>query len=528
MLHRSARPGHRFVRYRRDVQVWGVLRRAGFDRVTSAASLVTVALSLALVAAGPIYSDAVTIAAFRRTLDESPTRDSTITIEATTPGDDYETLDDLVTARVGRATSSTGAEVLRRTASESYGYAAAPNVSSDDLVSLVVLRSLEGIEEHATIVAGRWPADDASAIAVDVRSAERLGLDVGDTIDLAVRRDPSSEFRTAIAGLYAIDDPTESFWAGEPRLVDGVTESTRFRTWSFVASTPTVIGATTPRVEVGWFVRPDLGSAGFADVEPLRRQVAGLAGDLAADADAALGAARKASEIDVETGLPAALRTADRALTVTRSSVLAITLQLSVLAGYALALIAGLIAEGRRTEFEVLRARGASPLQMLRRSAAEAMVLTLPAAVLAPRLASALTGLLNRAGPLSRNNLIIEPRPIRSAYALAAVAAICTVCLLAAPTFRLARAVQRTADGRREQSRSTFQRAGVDLVIALLAAVTIWQLSTLGQREPPASADVSASTPFSSWRRRSACSPGQSSRCGSSPDSPVSWSVRSA
>jgi hypothetical protein len=462
------------------VQVRGVLRRAGFDRVTSAAGLITVALSLVLVAAGPIYSDAVTIAALRRTLDESPTRDSTITIEATTPGDDYETLDGLVTATVRRATSSTGAEVLRRTASESYGYRAAPDAPSDDLVDLVVLRSLEGIDDHATIVAGRWPGDDASAIAVDVRAAERLELDVGDTIDLAVRRDPSSGLRTPIAGLYVIDDPTESFWASEPRLADGVNESTRFRTWSFVAPAPMVIGATTNRVEVGWFVRPDLGSAGLDDVELLRGQVAGLAGDLAAAADAALGAVRPASELDVETGLPAALRTADRALTVTRSSVLAITLQLSVLAGYALALTAGLIAEGRRTEFEVLRVRGASPLQMLRRSAAEATILTLPAALLAPRLASALAGVLNRAGPLSRNNLIIDPRPIRSAYALVVVAAILTICLLAAPTFRLARVAQRTADGRREQSRSTFQRAGVDLVIAMLAALTIWQLSTLG------------------------------------------------
>lgn len=461
--------------------MWRVVRRLGLDPVTTTAGLVAVLLSLVVIATGPIYSDAVTLASLRRQLAEEPVRSSTVTIGFDTPAEMYDHLDEIVVDRARRATSSTGAEVIRTRASGSYEYAAA----SDELVALVVLRSVDGIHDHATLTAGDWPrvgdAADAPAIAVDARSAAQLGIGLGDRFDLAARRDPDQRLRPTVVGIYEIDDPVETYWSAAPSLVDGVVESTQFRTWSFVASSDAVIGSTTPRIQVGWFVEPDLSGVGPDDLETLGRRTGQLDTDLARDVEAAAASlATTFSEPDVDTGLPEALADADRSLTVTRSGVLAITLQLAVLAGYALTLTAGLVAESRRTELAVLRARGASPAQMVRRSVAEALVLTAPATLVAPWLATVITGALSRVGPLASSGLAIEPRPLASANIAVALAAVITVILLALPTFRLARAAQRDADARRDRARSTVQRAGVDIAIVVLAGLAIWQLATLG------------------------------------------------
>jgi hypothetical protein len=461
--------------------MWRVVRRLGLDPVTTTAGLVAVLLSLVVVATGPIYSDAVTLASLRRQLAEEPVRSSTVTIGSDTPAELYDHLDEIVVDRARRATSSTGAEIIRTRASGSYEYAAA----SDELVALVVLRSVDGIHDHATLTAGDWPsagdAADAPAIAVDARSAAQLGIGLGDRFDLAARRDPGQRLRPTVVGIYEIDDPVETYWAAAPSLVDGVVESTQFRTWSFVASSDAVIGSTTPRIQIGWFVEPDLSGVGPDDLETLGRRTGQLDTDLARDVEAAAASlATTFSEPDVDTGLPEALADADRSLTVTRSGVLAITLQLAVLAGYALALTARLVAESRRTELAVLRARGASPAQMVRRSVAEALVLTAPAALVAPWLATVITGALSRVGPLASSGLAIEPRPLASANIAVALAAVITVILLALPTFRLAQAAQRDADARRDRARSTVQRAGVDIAIVVLAGLAIWQLTTLG------------------------------------------------
>jgi hypothetical protein len=464
--------------YGRRVQLWAVVRRVGHDRITTLATLVVVVLSMVLVATGPIYSEAVTVAALRQSLVDAPPRDSSITVEVATTGHDAQLLDGIVTSALDRATSATGAEVTRRAASGSYEYAAA---GRDGLIGLMVFRALEGIDDRVSIVAGAWPAPGEPGIALDVRSAERLGLGVGTTVDLATRRDPAITRRVIVAAHYRIDDPADPFWDADPILIDGVTESASFRTWAVVAPLETVITATTPRVSLGWFARPDLGSAGFTDVVALRRRTAELERDLDVAVDLATGGAGREIAFEVDTGLPEALRDAERSLTVTRSSVLAITVQLAILAGYALVLAAGLTSETRRTELEVLRARGANPGQLVRRAVSEALVLTVPAVLVGPQLAAVLARALNQAGPLARNNLVIEPRPLGSAYLLTVAAGVVTVGLLAIPTSRLARTAQRAAEGRRDRPRSVFQRAGVDLALAVLAALAIWQLATLGE-----------------------------------------------
>lgn len=456
-----------------------MFRRAGFDRVTAVAGLLTAALSLTLVAAGPVYADAVTVSALRKSLVETSSELTSIVVDTSVPSGDLDAVDRLVVARVRSSISSVGGDVSRRLASDSYGVSVP---DPDELVPLAMLRSVEGISREADLVEGAWPEPDAAGVdvAIDERVARSLGLGLGDVVPLTGRRDPSQTADARVVGLYRVDDRSSSFWTGDPTLRDGFTESSSFRTHAFVTS-PDAVLAAGERVSVSWVVRPDLGSATMDDVIPLRRRVAALEDDVVDELAASFGDDTTRSPLEVATGLPGVLTRLDRALVVTQSSVLAITLQLSVLAGYALALVAGLVAESRTEEYAVLRARGASPAQLLRRSTGEALALTAPTALVAPLLATWLAAGVSRVSALARTGLTIDPRPIPSAYLAVAVAALGTVALLAWPTFRLARSVQRASEGARERSRSTVQRAGVDIAVALLAVVVIWQLGSLGE-----------------------------------------------
>jgi hypothetical protein len=78
------------------------------------------------------------------------------------------------------------------------------------------------------------------------------------------------------------------------------------------------------------------------------------------------------------TSLPDVLDRIDRSLLVARSTLLIVTLQLILLAGYALLLVARLLSTERTEETRLLRARGASRARLAVLAAAEALLLALP------------------------------------------------------------------------------------------------------------------------------------------------------
>src|SRR5207248_10901718 len=125
----------------------------------------------------------------------------------------------------------------------------------------------------------------------------------------------------------------------------------------------------------------------------------------------------------VDTSLDDILRTAERSLLVTRSGVLILTVQLAILAGYALLLTAGLLIEQRRVETALLRSRGADARQVGVMALMEGLVLALPAALLGPWIAAFALRTLNHVGPLADIDLHLDPRVGRSAYELAFVSA---------------------------------------------------------------------------------------------------------
>ncbi|MGB8359950.1 MAG: FtsX-like permease family protein [Acidimicrobiia bacterium] len=467
-----------------------VRRRLAADWLVAGAAFATIILAIALLGAGPIYADAVALSALQRTLTDSAVTDSNITVEVSVYPDLFEQADATVRGVVDRATATTGAEVLTHIEAEAFQIG---DAGSAGAVPLASFQYFEGIPERATLVSGRWPdqAGPPFETTVSVSAAESLGLAVGDVLEVSSRRDQALRTSVEIVGTYQIDDTADPFWFDDTLAILGEETSPSFDTFGpFVVTLETVLhGLTTSRVDAGWRVLPDYQELTVSEIDRLGASVASLGKDL----DRAFSRvvdkeSSGTSSFTVVTGLPELLATVDRSLTVTRSSVLALLVQLALLAGYALVLTAGLMVDARRTETSLLRSRGTSPRQILGSSLLEGLVLVIPAVAIGPYLGMWLLRLLNHAGPLAAIGLSIDPVVNRESFLLAIVAGALALTALTWPAHRAARRFPEEAGShRRQRTDSATQRVGVDVALIGLAIVVFWQLQVLG---PQISASV--------------------------------------
>ena len=79
------------------------LRRVRAEAFITSAALVAVGLALVLLASGPIFADAVSTGALRRSLVDAPSRDSSVVIDGRLWLDEVEEADDVVVAEVESA-----------------------------------------------------------------------------------------------------------------------------------------------------------------------------------------------------------------------------------------------------------------------------------------------------------------------------------------------------------------------------------------------------------------------------------------
>ncbi len=174
------------------------------------------------------------------------------------------------------------------------------------------------------------------------------------------------------------------------------------------------------------------------------------------------------------TALPDVLDRLDRSLLVSRSTLLVVALQLALLAGCALLLVARLLNAERAGEQRLLLARGASRARVAGLAALESLLLAGPALVCAPLLAGPLTRLLAGQGSLERIGLRLDvPAWGGGGVWLAALLA-ALGCALAVTVPALASSL---SAGGRARALPAPLRAGADLGLLVVAGVAYWQLS---------------------------------------------------
>jgi hypothetical protein len=459
------------------------LRRLWHDRVVVGATGLLVVVGLVQLAAAPIYTEAVTVGALRWAVGAAPADDTIVRVEATAAPGGIPAADRTVLDTVAVALPDVDTQRSRRLVTGSFGL---PGPDGGDRRAVTVLASVTGIEERASLVDGRWPDGPGDrtrpvAAALVEGVAERLGLASGDRVEL-MRLPGGDTVEVEVVGLYRLDDPTDRFWSDDPLLANGVVDGRSFRTLGpFVVSEPALLQDGFGRLRATWRFDPDLSRLTTAGADDLERRLAALPeridtalAGLPEEVTAQLGG------VETSTGLPGLLADSARSVTLTRSGILAVAAQLTVLAGLALAMGAGLVAEARRHRNAMLGARGAGRAHLVGLAAIEGLVLVVPAVLAAPWLAVLTLRAMGRWGPLASVGFPIEPT-IPGAFSLPVMAAGgAMVALLVVPALRGGAAAAVTGRHRRQDRRPVVARVGLDAALAIVTAAAFWQLGRLG------------------------------------------------
>ncbi|MFD5309963.1 FtsX-like permease family protein [Streptomyces ardesiacus] len=456
-----------------------VLLRARAHRLLLAAALLTVLLTTTVLATLTAYSGAVGDAALRHSLADARTgADAALVVKADVPAAQRKAAD--ATVREGAAKTFDGLPLTVRTLVRSGPYAlpaslrpptersADPDLTFFAALDPTQVRVEEGRMPGAGTGAGTGgaDADGTVEVAVPVAAAERVGVGPGDRLTLTDRLDGPA-VRVVVTGLYRPVDAGSPYWRLDDLEGRGVKQG-GFTTYGPLLAPPGALNG--GRVSVGtsgWLVTADystltagrteaLGEAARGGMAWLREQKV-LSGATAATTD-----------------LPTTLERLDRSLEVSRSTLLVIALQLVLLAGGALLLVARLLSVERAGELRLLRARGASRARLAAGSALEALLLAVPALVCAPLLAGPLVRLLAGQGALARIGLGWEPSAGGggTVWLVAAVAALGCTLAVTLPALTLAP----EAGSGRSRALPGWLRAGADVGLLVLAGIAYWQL----------------------------------------------------
>ncbi|HZD21873.1 MAG TPA: ABC transporter permease, partial [Acidimicrobiia bacterium] len=279
-----------------------------------------------------------------------------------------------------------------------------------------------------------------------------------------------------VSGIYEVRDPGDQYWMDDELDATGISDSTSLTILGPLVVDPTVfytrIAPATSAMR--WSAFPDFETVGVEDMSPMVARLDRLEENLNSGREVG-------NQMHVETGLGTILRATGRSLLVTRSAVLILTVQMVVLALYALLLAANLLADSREIETNTLRARGSSSSQLLAMSVMEGVILTVPALLVGPYLAAWMLRTLNGVGPLTAISLEIDPRPNSMAWLLGGVAGLGCILALTVPAYRSARRFGSVrADRARQTTAGLAGRAGVDIALLAVAGLGLWQLARYG------------------------------------------------
>jgi putative ABC transport system permease protein len=357
---------------------------------------------------------------------------------------------------LAEAFGSVPVAVTRRAVSSSY---LLPG-RSDGMPRLGVVAAYDDLREHARLLDGRWPrAGDGPRLEVVLHEAvaDELGLEVGDRV-AGANQLGDEPLAARVTGLVVPIDPEGGYWAGDSLGATGRSAGGSFVTFGpfFVAdgSEERVADA-----EVAWWADPMLAGLEPAEVEPLRRSVLALVEDgteeLAPDLPGAV----------VETGVDDVLGRVGVPVQVARAAVgLPLTL-VGLLALSALVLLARLLQDDRAAGTSLQASRGFSTPQIWRQNAVEALLATVPAALLAPPLARASLSVVSARAGAERVSSAVTLGPGAWAWS--------TLCAAVVTVVLLRRGAARDRAGR---ARRAWDRMGLDLVALPLAAVAVVRL----------------------------------------------------
>ncbi|MEU1469213.1 FtsX-like permease family protein [Streptomyces sp. NPDC005761] len=444
-----------------------VFLRVRGHRLLVTAALLAVLLTTAVLATLAAFAGSVGDAGLRHALQTRDAAAASLVIKAESPGADRAAAVQAV--RRGARQSFDGLPVTLRQFDRSGPYALprglqppAARLGEPDLTTFALVD-----RSRVHLSKGAWPSagqGDVVGVAVPEAAAAQLELSPGPRVLTLADRLGGPAVRIRVTGVYRPVDRNDPYWQLDELGGRGVHKDS-FMTYGPLLTDTAAFGS--GRITQGglsWLATADFATFGADRIDSLRTAAKNSQDFVAAQPGLERG-------VTTRTSLPGVLGTLERALLVSRATLLIISLQLVLLAGYTLLLVARLLSTERASETQVLLARGASRGRLAALAALEALLLALPAAVCAPLLAGPLTRLLAGQGLLARIGLHVDTGPTAEVWLVGAVAALACAAAVVAPALTAAVA----ARGRGGTLPAPL-RTGADIALVVVAAVAFWQL----------------------------------------------------
>ncbi len=451
-----------------------VARRSRADWPVVLGAWLLLLCATTVLAAGALYADVVAVGGLRRAVDQARPADRNALVW-TTVGADFDRVDAAVSVALASVVVPNGGEISR-VVRDSW---LTPSGVGDTGATVSGLAGHEHLSQHADLVAGRWPEPGRDPIeaSLPVALAAALGLEPGDRVRMADQRNPD---RTVDLVVTAIWQPiaADPYWQSV-----GGDEAAELA----AGRSPIVVTLQDARsvnegrpLTVEWRVLPSADGLVLDDLTALRLDLETL--------HARVASADRGQTFTVRTTLPALLAETERAVLVSRGGVLLLVGQFAILAAYAIALVAGILLDRRRSGNGLLEARGAGSSQIGALALGEALLLAIPTIVIAPFLGYAIVQALGASGPLAGSGIASSVPIGGTALVASVVAAGAGVIGLTIPAMLPGKAPSRIrATFARQGSQTLAQRLGIDLALVVLAAIGLWQMQLYGA---PLSRDI--------------------------------------
>ncbi len=451
-----------------------LLLRLRAHRLLLTAALLAVLLTTSVLAALTAFSGSVGDAALRGTLGGRAAASASLVVEADVPRERRDAARRAVVR--GAREAFGGLPVTVRTLERSGPYAlprslkdADARTGQPDLTHFAAL-DRSRIRLVSGTLPGPAPASRTAAVPVALpeAAADRLKLRPGAHVALTDRLG-GEPIRIRVTGVYRAADSSDPYWQADDLGGQGV-RTVVFTTYGpLLADASVLASGRTSGGGTGWVATA--GYRGFTTdgIGALRAAAVRATGALREDA--ALG-----GDADVRTGLPEVLDRTGRALLVSRSTLVIVSVQLVLLAGYALLLVARLLDGERAGETELLRARGGSRGRIAGLAALEALLLAVPAAVCGALLSGPLARLLAWWSSLDRIGLRLDAVPAGRVWLVAGGVAVACAVAVVAPALRATAGATVRLRRVRAATAAAPVRAGADVGLLLIAGVAYWQL----------------------------------------------------
>ncbi|MFI6294347.1 FtsX-like permease family protein [Nonomuraea sp. NPDC050790] len=448
-----------------------IVKRAFSEPLLLLAALGSILLATTTLVALTMYASTIADVGVRRTMETASFGNTAVTVTAPVKGETFPKLDQAIRRQVDELFTGVPTAIGASFHSDSF---AMPGQERKERPELLRFGSYDGLDQHAKLVSGTWPREDAQPMeaAVSLPAASATSFKIGQVISTQGRVDKKTR-QVKIVGIFQLDDPFGDRWNGEALLSRGV-ESGSYTTYG-----PLMVGRNTflthfaTTVSTTWTALPDLRQVSPEQLRPLAEGVTGLRERLRANG---------CSECTAVSRLNGVLTQLDTAALVSRSTMLIPVLQLLLLAAYALMLTARLLADHRRMEVALLRSRGAGTWRLASLAGGEALLVAVPCAVVAPFLGPPLLAAVNTLPWIEASGVRLAPVADLGTFLVSTSVALVSAVLLALPALAGARRTyveEQSARGR-SGARGLIERAGADLALLVVAGLAIWQLQHYG------------------------------------------------